>query len=220
MTHCGPRQRPPHGCTGLESGGTSRAANFAPRGAAIEQACGLRYVGFRPKGFVTGTEMEATSNAIGLIVIVTLYIAIGGMSAAGSVFIVRSILSAKWEQIFFGLFLVPIAGFYLAFTAYFGARDAWQLEVMAVAVFTVFGLLGTRFPFVLIIGYLIHGVWDAVHEFTLLGSQQITSVPLGYPYFCATYDFIIAGYFYTRRNDWRAAWSGTPSLTPIQNRVG
>ena len=164
--------------------------------------------------------MEATSNAIGLIVIVTLYIAIGGMSAAGSVFIVRSILSAKWEQIFFGLFLIPIAGFYLAFVAYFGAKDAWQLEVMAVAVFTVFGLLGTRFPFVLIIGYLIHGVWDAVHEFTLLGPQQITPVPLGYPYFCATYDFIIAGYFYTRRNAWHTAWSGTPSLTPIQNRVG
>jgi hypothetical protein len=128
-------------------------------------------------------EMEATSSAIGHMVIVVLYIAIGAMSAAGSAFIVRSILSAKWEQIFFGLFLIPIAGFYLAFAAYFGAKDAWQLEATAVAVFTAFGLLGTRVPFVLIIGYLLHGIWDAAHEFTLLAPQQATSVPLGYPYF-------------------------------------
>ena len=65
--------------------------------------------------------MEPTSSAIGLIVIVALYITIGIMSAAGSVYIAKSIFSAKVEQIFFGLFLIPIAGFYLAFTAYFGS---------------------------------------------------------------------------------------------------
>ena len=66
--------------------------------------------------------MEPTSSAIGLMVIVALYITIGVMSAAGSVYIAKSIFSAKVEQIFFGLFLIPIAGFYLAFTAYFGDR--------------------------------------------------------------------------------------------------
>ena len=81
--------------------------------------------------------MEPTSSAIGLIVIVALYISIGAMSAAGSVYISKSIFSAKVEQIFFGLFLIPIAGFYLAFTAHFGDKDAWQLEAMAVAVFAV-----------------------------------------------------------------------------------
>jgi hypothetical protein len=158
---------------------------------------------------------ESLSNAIGLTVIVALYISMGGMSAAGSVFIVRSILSAKWEQVFFGLFLIPIAGFYLAFTAYFAAKDAWQVEAAALAVFTAFGLLGVRIPSALIAGYLLHGVWDAAHEFTLLGPQQTTSVPLGYPYFCATYDFIMAGYFYTRRNEWHAAWSRVGSLKPV-----
>ena len=44
--------------------------------------------------------MEPTSSAIGLVVIVALYIAIGAMSAAGSVYISKSILSAKAEQIF------------------------------------------------------------------------------------------------------------------------
>jgi len=72
--------------------------------------------------------MEPTSSAVGLVAIVALYIAIGVMSAAGSIYISKSIFSAKAEQIFFGLFLIPIAGFYLAFTAYFGDKDAWQMK--------------------------------------------------------------------------------------------
>lgn len=62
--------------------------------------------------------MESTSSAIGLIVIVALYITIGVMSAAASVYIAKSVFGAKVEQVFFGLFLIPIAGFYLAFTAH------------------------------------------------------------------------------------------------------
>jgi hypothetical protein len=72
--------------------------------------------------------MDNMSSEIGLIVIVGLYINIGVMAAAGSVYIARSIFAEKNEQIFFGLFLIPIAGFYLAFTAYFGHKDAWLLE--------------------------------------------------------------------------------------------
>ena len=93
--------------------------------------------------------MEPTSSAIGLIVIITLYITIGVMAAAGSVYIAKSIFSPKIEQIFFALFLIPIAGFYLAFTAYFGDKDAWLVEATAVAVFAVFGLVGVRVSFAL-----------------------------------------------------------------------
>ena len=156
--------------------------------------------------------MEPTSSALGLIVIVVLYIAIGAMSAAGSVYLSKLVFNAKQEQIFFGLFLIPIAGFYLAFTAHFGDKDAWSLEATAVAVFAVFGLVGVRVPFALIVGYLLHGLWDAVHEFnahaggSLLGARQTTSVPLGYGFFCVTYDLLMATYFYTRRNHWHAAW--------------
>jgi hypothetical protein len=152
--------------------------------------------------------------------IVVLYIAIGAMSAAGSVYLSKLILSAKQEQIFFGLFLIPIAGFYLAFTAHFGNEDAWPLEAAAVAVFCVLGLVGIRVPFALIVGYLLHGVWDGIHEFnaltggSLLGLRQTTTVPLAYGFFCASYDVLIAGYFYTRRNDWQAAWSARPAVTP------
>ena len=145
-----------------------------------------------------------------LFVIITLYICIGLMSAAGSVAISKKIFSAKAEQIFFGLFLVPIAGFYLAFAAHFGDTDAWRFESMAVIVFAVFGLVGTRVAVALIVGYLLHGVWDAVHEFnahiggSLLGPGQTTSVPLAYGFFCATYDLLMAIYFYSRRSEWQA----------------
>ena len=164
--------------------------------------------------------MEPTSSAIGLLVIVALYISIGVMSAAGSVYIAKSIFGAKTEQIFFGLFLIPIAGFYLAFAAHFGDQDAWQLEAMAVAVFAAFGLVGVRVPSALIVGYLLHGLWDGVHAFnahaggSLLGRGQTTSVPLAYGFFCATYDFLMAAYFYTRRHDWHAAWSASAAVTP------
>jgi hypothetical protein len=117
---------------------------------------------------------------------VALYVTIGVMSAAGSVYIAKSIFSAKVEQIFFGLFLIPIAGFYLAFTAYFGDKDAWQLEATAVAVFAVFGLMGVRVPSVLIVGYLLHGLWDTVHEFNphaggpVLGPRQTHSLTVSF----------------------------------------
>jgi hypothetical protein len=87
-----------------------------------------------------------------LSVIVVLYVCIGFLSATGSVFISKKLFSAKVEQTFFGLFLIAIAGFYLAFTAYFGQEEAWRLETVGVIGFAVLGLLGIRVPVVLIIG--------------------------------------------------------------------
>jgi hypothetical protein len=154
--------------------------------------------------------MAPSASAIALTVIVALYISIGILSAAGTVCLSKSIFSSRTEPIFFGLFLIAIAGFYLAFTAYFGDGAAWQLEAAAVAVFAVFGLAGVRIPSALIAGYLLHGLWDAVHELNAgseSGRWQLTSVPLAYGFFCATYDFLMAAYFYTRLEQWRAARS-------------
>ena len=92
-----------------------------------------------------------------LSVIIVLYVCVGILAAAGSIFISQKLFSAKAEQIFFALFLVAIAAFYLAFTAYFENHGAWGLETGAVIVFAVFGILGLRLPVVLIIGYCLHG---------------------------------------------------------------
>src|SRR5690349_101536 len=148
-----------------------------------------------------------------LSVIMILYVAIGLMSAAGSVFIAQKLFSAKVEQTFFALFLILIAGFYLAFTAYFGDEGAWRFEIGGVMAFALLGLLGVRVPVVLIVGYLMHGLWDVLHEIhahgggDLFGAQQATQLPLAYGAFCATYDWCMAAYFYTRRRQWNAAWA-------------
>jgi hypothetical protein len=158
------------------------------------------------------SQMGEASSTIGFAVIVTLYMAIGFMAAAGSVFITQRIFAPKAEQIFYGIFLIPIAGFYLAFTAYFGIETAWRLESAAVLVFAAMGLLGTRVPFAIILGYPLHGLWDVLHElhahggFSVFEPGQATAVPLAYGIFCATYDFCMAAYFYTRRGAWGAAW--------------
>lgn len=158
------------------------------------------------------SQMGEASSMIGFIVIVILYIVIGLMSAAGSIFITQRIFTPKAEQIFYGIFLIPIAGFYLAFAAYFGTETAWPLESAAVFAFVAIGLLGTRVPFAIIIGFPLHGLWDVLHElhahggFSVFEPGQATAVPLAYGVFCATYDFSMAVYFYTRRSDWGAAW--------------
>ncbi|MHC4405530.1 MAG: DUF6010 family protein [Planctomycetota bacterium] len=152
--------------------------------------------------------MGEASSIIGFIVIVSLYVVIGVLSAAGSVFISQRIFTPKAEQIFYGIFLIPIAGFYLAFTAYFGIEAAWLLESTAVLAFAAIGLLGIRIPFAIIVGYPLHGLWDVLHElhahggFSVFEPGQATAVPLAYGIFCATYDFCMAAYFYTRRSDW------------------
>jgi hypothetical protein len=147
-----------------------------------------------------------------LSVIIILYVSIGFLAAAGSIFISQKIFSARTEQIFFALFLIAIAAFYLAFTEYCGDQAAWRLETGAVVVFAAFGILGVRLAVVLIIGYCLHGLWDVVHEIhghggiSLFGAQKMTELPLAYGAFCATYDWCMAGYFYIRRCEWNAAW--------------
>jgi hypothetical protein len=154
--------------------------------------------------------MGEASRMIGFIVIVTLYLTIGFLSAAGSIYITRKIFKPKAEQTFYGLFLIAIAGFYLAFTAYFGTGAAWRMEWAGVLVFTAMGLIGVRIPFALIAGYPLHGLWDILHELhahgavSVFGPDKLTAIPLAYGIFCLAYDFCIAAYFYTRRSAWAA----------------
>jgi hypothetical protein len=165
-------------------------------------------LGVKKRAAITAS---AERREMALPVIIALYIGIGLMSAAGSVAIAKKVFSAKAEQIFFGLFLVPIAGFYLAFTAHFGTEGAWRLETGAVAVFAVLGVWGSRVPVVLMLGYVLHGLWDLLHELHAhagvdFDTSTVTEIPLAYGAFCATYDWCMAAYFYTRYRQWSAAW--------------
>src|SRR5215467_2241469 len=133
--------------------------------------------------------MSHDYSVLGFIVIVILYLSIGLMAAAGAISLARKILTPKKEQISYAMFLIMIALFYLAFTAYFGMTTAWRLELIAVAVFAVLSLLGVRMPVALIVAYPLHGVWDLLHELQAHGvysgfdAGQLTAIPLAYGIF-------------------------------------
>ncbi|HSE95056.1 MAG TPA: hypothetical protein VLD61_04155 [Methylomirabilota bacterium] len=152
-------------------------------------------------------------SMLGFVVIVILYAVIGLMSVVGAVVITRKVFRPRAEQVFYGMFLVMIAAFYLAFTAYFGVATAWRLETAAVLAFAAIGLLGARVPLALIVGYPVHGVWDLLHEleahaaYAAFEPGQLTAVPLAYGIFCAAFDFGMAAYFYRQRAEWGAAWT-------------
>jgi hypothetical protein len=149
-------------------------------------------------------------------VIVILYAVIGLMAVTGFVVTTRRILGPRAEQVFYGLFLVAVAAFYLAFVAYFGIATAWRLEAAAVLAFAAIGLLGARLPLALIVGYLVHGLWDLLHELQAHGAYsafepgQLTAIPLAYGVFCAAFDLGVAAYACWRSAEWGAAWTARP----------
>jgi hypothetical protein len=151
-------------------------------------------------------------SILGFVVIVILYAVIGFMAAAGTISIAQKIFTPTAEQAFYAMFLMMIAAFYLAFTAYFGVAGAWRLEIAAVVTFVAIGLLGVRLPFALIVGYPLHGLWDFLHELQAHGAYsafepgRLTTIPLAYGVFCAVFDFCMGVYFYPRRGKWSAAW--------------
>ena len=153
---------------------------------------------------------------LGFVVILILYAVIGLIAAAGAIMIARKMLPLKKEQIFYAMFLIMIAAFYLAFAAYFGMATAWRLETAVVVAFVAIGLLGARLPFALIVGYSLHGLWDLLHELQAHGAYsafepgQLTAIPLAYGIFCAAFDFCMAVYFFARRAKWIAAWKAMP----------
>jgi hypothetical protein len=152
------------------------------------------------------------SSTLGFAVIVILYATVGVMAAAGAVSITQRMLRPKGEQVFYALFLVLIAAFYLAFGAYFESASAWRAETTAVVAFALIGLIGVRLPIALLIGYPLHGLWDLLHELSAHGTrvgfepEQLTAVPLAYGVFCAAFDVCIAVYAWMRRAEWAAGW--------------
>lgn len=147
-----------------------------------------------------------------LAIITIWYIGIGALAAVGSIHLSQRFVPARHEATVYGLFLIAIAGFYLACTAYFGNEAAWSTETVAALAFAVMGCVGTRVPALLIAGYALHGGWDLLHEVQahmhvdVFAGREATNIPLAYGAFCTTFDFAVAVYFVYRRGQWAAAW--------------
>ena len=139
-----------------------------------------------------------------LAAILLLYLGIGCLAALGTVTITRRHFSPRGEQVFISLLLIPIAALYLAFVDYFQSPASLRVELWGAMGFAALGLLGTRASLLLIVGYVLHGSWDLVHEvvahqITSAGNPSpLTPIPLAYGVFCAAYDWYIAGYIYVR----------------------
>lgn len=155
--------------------------------------------------------MGDAANTVGFIVILVLYASVGVLAVIGSAVVTQTWLAPKWEQMFYAGFLMAIAAFYLAFAAYFDAHQAWEMEASAVLAFCAIAAVGARSVIALSLGYLVHGVWDLLHELQAHGGPsvfepgQATAIPLAYGAFCATFDVGIVIYFYLRREAWKAA---------------
>src|SRR5262245_27678383 len=149
--------------------------------------------------------MTEPSSTIGFVVIIIWYAGIGLLATAGSVAVTQKFFPGRSEQMFYGAALVAIAGVYLAFMAYFGNLSSWRTEFIAVIAFSVLGIVGTRYAAALIVGYTLHGIWDALHElggrsgFSPFGSGELTAIPLAYGVFCAAFDIAIAAYVVRRK---------------------
>ena len=127
----------------------------------------------------------SSSQLIGGLIVALLYVVIGLLSAIGSILIVRRIFQGRWEQIFWTSFLVVIAAFYLSFAAYFGASThAWQTEVVGVAVFLFFAVGGLFARSAIVVGYVMHGLWDLSHclSGSSLAGLSINRNPTGLRY--------------------------------------
>jgi hypothetical protein len=153
--------------------------------------------------------MTELSSTVSLVVILFWYAVIGLLATAGSVAVSQKLFSGRSEQIFYGALLIPIAGYYLACVAYFANVSSWKFELIGVIAFSVLGIAGTRYARVLIGGYALHGIWDALHElaghsgFSPFGSGEFTPIPLAYGVFCAVFDIAIAAYIVRRKRFWK-----------------
>lgn len=151
-----------------------------------------------------------------LSIILLVYFSLGLMAAMGSLVLTQKFLPSRLEAPLFGVLLVPIAGLYLVFTRHFGIDGAWPLEMAAVIGFSLLGVLGMRFPLMLVLGYGLHGAWDFAHELhahvgvDAFGGHPATPVPLAYGAICAGYDGYVAAYFWLRS---RRSASGTALAT-------
>src|SRR4029453_798531 len=109
-------------------------------GAAFLRTGRLRLLGGPGGGPPTGADVGAAKagapelgdrrmnqgySMIGFVVIVILYAVIGLLASRGTILTAQKVLAPRAEQIFYAVFLIMIAAFYLAFAAYFGATTPW-----------------------------------------------------------------------------------------------
>ena len=99
-----------------------------------------------------------------------------------------SLLPAAMAFDFFTVLLAIIAAIYVGFAIADGRSTIKWAEISTAVLFIIMALLGLWVsPWILIAGYLAHGLWDWLHH-----ARHIqTEVQAWYPPFCAVYDIVV-----------------------------
>lgn len=94
---------------------------------------------------------------------------------------------------FYGILLALIAGVYIGFAINDGRRSQLILEGVVALGFCALVLLGMwKWPFLILLGYFAHGVWDLLHHPFKLGAR----VKSWYPPACVLYDWLVGAFIY------------------------
>jgi hypothetical protein len=95
--------------------------------------------------------------------------------------------------IFHSAMLVMIGSIYMGFAFMDGRVSIVILELSVATIFIVLALLGLwQAPLLIGVGLVLHGLWDIAHHPKAIK----TKIPIWYPPFCASFDFVFAGAFF------------------------
>jgi hypothetical protein len=114
---------------------------------------------------------------------------LSGVGAAIATILLFIVLPRTYALDVIPLLLTLIASVYLGFAVIDGRQREIIIEVTVALMFIVIALLGMWIsPYLWLVGYIGHGIWDMVHS--KKGIQ--TNVPAWYKPLCMVYDWIIA----------------------------
>lgn len=114
-----------------------------------------------------------------------------GLLLALAVGVGASAIGFDKDRSFYSTILMVIASYYLLFAAMAGSAGVLGVELVAFVGFSILALLGARrWPFLVVIGLLAHGVFDLLH------GQVVANpgVPSWWPGFCLAYDVTAGAY--------------------------
>lgn len=112
-----------------------------------------------------------------------------GVGAGIATILLFIVLPRSYTLDIIPLLLTLIASVYLGFAVIDGRQREIIIEVTVALMFIVVALLGMWLsPYLWLVGYIGHGIWDIAHS--KKGIQ--TNVPAWYKPFCMIYDWMIA----------------------------
>lgn len=87
------------------------------------------------------------------------------------------------------ILLAVIASIYLGFALSDGRKREIMIEISGMFFFLALAIFGLWIsPYFLIAGYLIHGVWDVIHNHKIIQTEVVE----WYKILCLVYDWVIA----------------------------